>query len=209
MSSSETSAKLSLRERQTRLTRELILRTVAELLEHGDARELTVPDVAEAAGLSLRTVYRYFATRDELLAAAADWIAENVFEGVGFPETIDELPVLFAEGAEIFDRHPNLARAIAVSRAGSQVRPSRRQQRLDALRRSLGEVTSNLKPAERRRAEAVFAHLDSLLAWLTMHDEFGLGGKEIGKAMEWAMKTLTDDLRHRDTAAGKTRGRRS
>ena len=53
----------SLRQRHSELTRELIMRTVAELLEEGEASELAVPEVARRSGVSLRTVYRYFPTR--------------------------------------------------------------------------------------------------------------------------------------------------
>src|SRR5919199_1489173 len=58
---------VSLREQHAEATRERILSAVAELLERGDAEELTVPGVAAASGVSLRTVYRYYPTREELL----------------------------------------------------------------------------------------------------------------------------------------------
>jgi len=41
--------------------------------------------VAAASGVSLRTVYRYYATRDQLLEAAARWIGEELF-GHPYPQ---------------------------------------------------------------------------------------------------------------------------
>ena len=42
-----------------------------ELVAEGSLDELSVPAVAQRSGVSLATIYRYFPTRDELLAAAA------------------------------------------------------------------------------------------------------------------------------------------
>ncbi|MGH2860078.1 MAG: TetR/AcrR family transcriptional regulator, partial [Solirubrobacteraceae bacterium] len=61
-------------------TRQRVLAAVADLLERGDAEEVTVPAVAEASGVSLRTIYRYYQTRDELLEAAGRWIGEELLK---------------------------------------------------------------------------------------------------------------------------------
>jgi hypothetical protein len=42
-----------------------------------------------------------------------------------------------------------------------------------------------------------------MLAWVTMREENGLGGEEIGKALRWALATLAEDLRWRSEAASK------
>lgn len=188
----------SLRDQQAELTRELILRAVAELLQDEGAGEVSMPDVARKAGVSLRTVYRHFAAREDLLAAAADWINEGMFGGVPFGETVDDLPKLFRYACKRFDQHPKLARAMALSQAGRSVRSHRRVRRLDAIRRALAEVTDRLPEPEQRRAFAVFGYLENMLAWVTMRDEGGLDGAEVGDAVEWVMRTLTDDLRRRN-----------
>jgi AcrR family transcriptional regulator len=192
-----------LRDQQAALTRELILRSVAALLESEDPSEITVPAVAHAAGVSLRTVYRHFPTREELLGAAAEWVPEHHFRGTAFAERVDDLPRLWRESAESFDEHPKLVRAMALSRAGNSLRSLRRRQRLETLNSALEEVTCNLPPAERRRAQAVLAYLHNMLAWVSMREESGLDGHEIGLAGAWAMQTLIDDLRRRNQAAAK------
>lgn len=58
---------ISLREQHALATRERILGAVADLLERNQPEELTVPAVAEASGVSLRTIYRYYPTREGLL----------------------------------------------------------------------------------------------------------------------------------------------
>jgi AcrR family transcriptional regulator len=192
----------SLREQQAQLTRELILRAVAELLEGDDPDEISVPEVARHAGVSLRTVYRYFPTREELFAAAGEWIGEHLFGDAPFEQTADELGEVFKRVCERFDESPRLVRAMALSQAGRSVRSQRRGRRLASIRNALAEVTDRLPKQEAREAEAVFFYLESMLAWVTMRDEAGLNGKQTGEAIAWAIRTLVADLRRRNEAAG-------
>ncbi len=191
----------SLRDQQQDLTRELILRSVAEQLEREELPDITVPRVAAAAGVSVRTVYRHFASREDLIAAAADWISER-FLHTPFAQTADEFAANWTAGAKSFDEHPNLVRAMAISRAGNMVRSARRTRRLQAIRQALQDVTGNLPAADQRRAEAVFGYLINMLAWVTMRDENGFSGQETGEAIGWAIQVLLDDLRRRNEAAG-------
>lgn len=193
--------KASLRRRHSELTRELILRTVAEILEDGDTAGLAVPEVARRSGVSLRTVYRYFPTREQLIAAAGEWIGINVVGG-SMPASLAEVPQVYAENAARWDEHARLVETMATSRGANSLRSVRRRQRLTMLQEALREVTDGLPEAEARRAFAVFAYLDNMLAWLTMRDEAGLDGAETGAAVAWAMQVLVDDLRRRQRAAG-------
>ena len=178
------------------------MRSVVEQLEEGGFADLTVPDVARAAGLSVRTVYRHFATREEMIAEAAEWIAAHYWTDPGLPDKLDELAAHFVEQAKTFDRHPNLVRALAMSRAGNQVRSVRRTRRLENQNRALRAVIGNLPDAEQRQAAAVFGYLSNMLAWLTMRDENGFTGDESGAAIAWVMDVLIEDLRRRNEAAG-------
>src|SRR4051794_23100903 len=108
----------SLRQRHSELTQDVILRTVAELLEQGELADLSVPEVARRSGVSLRTVYRHFATRDDLIAAAGEWIGLNVIEA-GIAGTADELPAQYAANAARWDEHPKLVEAMALSRGST------------------------------------------------------------------------------------------
>ena len=191
----------SLRDQHQDLTRELILRSVAGQLDTEEPSEITVPDVAAAAGVSVRTVYRHFASREELIAAAADWIGEHVL-AASFPQTADEFAAKWRASMASFDEHPNLVRAMAISRAGNMVRSVRRTRRLEVMRQALQEVTGNLPAADQRRAEAVFGYLFNMLAWVTMRDENGFSGQETGEAVGWAIQVLLDDLRRRNEAVG-------
>src|SRR3954466_3603430 len=55
-----------LRGEQQQQTRERILEAAIALIAEDGLAELTVPGVAERAGVSLRTVYRHFPAKDDL-----------------------------------------------------------------------------------------------------------------------------------------------
>jgi AcrR family transcriptional regulator len=198
----------SLREQHASVTRERILCAVAELLERGDAEELTMPGVAEASGVSLRTVYRYYPTRERLLEAAGRWIGDELFQHP-YPRDLDEVADLYQVGCRDFDERPGLVRAMAFSQLGQRARGYRRRERLQAIRRALQAELSALPEPDLRRAEAVLAYLHNLRAYTTLREESGLSGEEIGGAIGWAIRTLVEDLRQRNIESGGGGGGRN
>ncbi len=190
-------ASMSLREQHALATRERILGAVADLLERGDTHEVTVPAVADASGVSLRTIYRYYPTREELLEAAGRWIGDELLKHP-YPRDLDEVADLYEEGALDFDERPGLVRALALSHLGREVRGYRRRERLDAIGQALRRELTELSDAELMRAQAVLAYLHNMLAYTTLREENGLSGQEIGEAIGWAIRTLIADLRKRN-----------
>jgi AcrR family transcriptional regulator len=188
---------MSLREQHALATRERILGAVADLLEEGNSEELTVPAVADASGVSLRTVYRYYPTREELLEAAGRWIGDELLKHP-YPRNLDEVADLYQKGTQDFDERPGLVRALALSQLGQNVRGYRRRERLEAIRRSLRAELTELSESELQQAEAVLAYLHNMLAYTTLREENGLSGAEIGEAIGWAIRTLVADLRERN-----------
>ncbi len=171
------------------------MRAFQGLLQNDHPDAITFPQVAEAAGVSLRTVYRYFPTRVDLLQSAAAWLAE--FTGGARwddPRTVDDLAGTVPEMGRVFDEHTNVFRALA----GDELQEQRRV----AVAAAVSEVSGNLPADEARRAEAVLGCLRSGRAWLALHDHYGLDGDEIVAALDWAARTLLEDVRGRNEAAG-------
>ena len=187
----------SLRDQQATVARERILRGVAELLERDGSDELTMPQVAEVSGVSLRTLYRYFPTREALLDAAGRWIGGELLQQ-GYPATLDDVADSFERACGEFDERPGLVRAMAMSEVGRAARSSRRRERLDAIRQLLDGEVGALPHRELRKAEAVLAYLHNMLAYTTLREEQGMAGTEIGEALGWAIRTLVADLRRRN-----------
>jgi AcrR family transcriptional regulator len=191
-----------LRDAQAAAARERVLSAVAELIERGEPEDLTMPDVAAASGVSLRTIYRYYPTREKLLEAAGRWIGNDLLRHP-YPRTLDEVADLFEAGCPDFDKRPGLVRALALSRLGRRVRGYRRRERFAAISRAIRKELTAAPEAELRRAEAVLSYLHNMLAYTTLRDENGLEGEEIGRAVAWAIRTLVDDLRRRYRKTGR------
>lgn len=186
----------TLREAQAAVTRERILSAVADLLETGGVDELTMPEVAEASGASLRTIYRYYQTREQLLEAAGRWIGEELLKHP-YPANLDEVADLFEEGCKDFDERPGLVRVLALSQLGQEVRGYRRRERLESIRRSVRSELAGLDEQQLKQAEAVLAYLHNMLAYTFMREESGMTGEEIGEAAGWAIRTLVADLKRK------------
>ena len=117
---------VTLRDQQAAIARERIFRAVAELLERDGSEALTVPQVAELSGVSLRTVYRYFPTREVLLDAAGRWIGGELLKQ-GYPLSLDDVADSFERACSEFDQRPGLVRAMALSQVGREARSTRRR----------------------------------------------------------------------------------
>jgi AcrR family transcriptional regulator len=193
-----------LRERHAADTRERIVSAVADLLEAGAEDELTMPGVAAASGVSLRTIYRYYPTRADLLEAAGRWIGDQLLKHP-YPTNLDEVADLYEIGCRDFDERPGLVRALVVSQLGRSARGYRRRERVEAIRRALLEELPALPEGELRRAEAVLAYLHNMQAYTTLREEGGLSGEEVGAAVGWAIRTLVEDLRRQNDPKGEGR----
>ena len=149
--------------------------------------------MAEASGVSLRTVYRYFPTRADLLQSAAAWFREFT-DGVRWddPRTVCDMTGVLPQMGRLFDEHTNVFRALA----DHELEEPRRA----AVAAAVAEVSGNLPADEARRAEAILGHIRSGRAWLVLHDHYGLDGDEIVATLDWAAATLLEDLRRRKRA---------
>ena len=191
-----------LRDEYAALTRPRIVVAFVESLADGAGDDVSMADVAKRAKVAERTIYRHFKTRAELLAAAGEWIEDNVFGYVPFTSP-DELPGIFRKLCRSFDRHPHLARAIALTRAGRTMRADFRRRLIEHHRKAMAPLTRHLKPKEVRQAEALATYLNNVLAWSALREDFGMSSAEIADAIEWALTTLLKDVRRRDAAAAR------
>ena len=92
------SSESSLGERQAAAVREVILDALASRLDRDGPGEIAMPQVAADAGISLRTLYRYFPTREAMFDAVGD----HVVARLGLPRQIegaDDIARVFLESA--------------------------------------------------------------------------------------------------------------
>jgi AcrR family transcriptional regulator len=194
----------TIRDRQRAATRDAIRDAAIEVASETGFATLTMDKVAERAGVSPSTVYRYFADRDDLLGAIIAW----TYGQTRIPPLsgADDIATFQEQFMADLDANRALFRAIVVSRVGQETTWTGRRDRLDMWRAVLEEVTDHLDPEEARLGKAVIVYLTGGLAWLTMSDESGLDGAQAGRAVGWAIRTLVADLRTRNEEASAHEG---
>ena len=199
-------AQSTLRRRHADLTTAAILDTLRHHLEQGDADELSMEDLADEAGVSRRTLYRYFPSRTHLLDAAGSWIRDEVLQ---LPIEVgnEGIAASFRAAAARLNEHPRLARALLRTGTGRAMRSGYRTQRIDAIRRALRRDIPGLSRRDLDRAAAVLGYLCSSNAWITIQDESGLDASAAQASVVWAIETLLACLRE-TTSSPSSRGRR-
>jgi AcrR family transcriptional regulator len=146
----------SLAERKRRLVRAGLAEAALGVLGERGFDGVTIDDLAQAAGISRRTFFRYFPSKEEVVISAFDDAAGELVEAVrGRPAS--EAPLLVLRHAltttlERFIREP--ARTRALLRL-IQATPALRAQfldRQDRWREELGREVARRLPAGRARA---------------------------------------------------------
>ncbi|MGH8997049.1 MAG: TetR/AcrR family transcriptional regulator [Acidimicrobiales bacterium] len=183
----------SLRERQARQVRVAVLDAIISELEDNAADDVSMADVAKSAGISLRTLYRYFPDRPSLLHAAG----EHLYGSLGIPVDIagpEDISASLLDAARRLSTRPALTRALVRTTAGQARRSAVRGQRVDAINAALKPLTDGLDDDTARRATAVIAHLCSAASWVTIANESGLDDADAQQAVAWAIDALISTL---------------
>lgn len=190
-----------LRDRQAELARTAILDALIARLERGESDELSMEALAADAGLSRRTLYRYFPSRELLFAAAGERIERLLDLPTEVDGGADAISASFAYASRQLEARPALARAMVRSRVGAAVRSPLRASRREAIERALSEVTTGLPPGEGRRAAAIITHLCSSATWMALQDDAQLNSHESRAAITWALDTIVGELRRQHDQA--------
>lgn len=162
-------------------------------LESNAADDVSMAEIAETAGVSLRTLYRYFPDRASLLRAAGEHLYDSLgvpFEIAG-PETIS---ASLLDAAKRLSTRPELTRALVRTPGGRATRTPVRGRRVQAIRAALEPVTEGLDPDTARWATAVIAHLCSAASWVFIADDQGLDDADAQRAVAWAIDFLVSSL---------------
>jgi AcrR family transcriptional regulator len=193
----------SLRARQATVARTAVLEALLRHLESGDADDVSMDDLAREAGVSRRTLYRYFPTRDDLLAAAGEWIRDEVLQ-LPVDVGVEGIVASFRRAAARLEQHPRVARALLRSETGRTLRTGYRTARVAAIRDALKREVPGLTRRELERAAGVLTYLCSSSAWITIQDESALDASDAQAAVAWAIEALLARLR--ESARARSRG---
>jgi AcrR family transcriptional regulator len=148
-------------------------------------------DVAASANVALATIYRYFSSKDHLLAAAmTEWTARlqgRVAQSPPKGETAaDQLVDVLHRACHAMQRQPKLSKALV--RALSSADAGVRQSSLEVQRQigSMGDIIlQDLDAATRADILAVLGHVwyATLVAWANGRVEFDFVVRELERAV--------------------------
>lgn len=193
-----------LREKQETQLRVAVLEAVIASLESEAPEDVSMADIAQSAGISLRTLYRYFPDRASLLQSAG----EHLYRSLGVPVEVaapEDIARSFLEAARRLADRPRLTRALIRTCAGQIARSAVRKERVQVIRTALRSATSGLDPDVARRATALITHLCSATSWVSIADESGLSDADAQAAVSWGIDALIGTLREAALRSGRRR----
>ncbi|HYB02585.1 MAG TPA: TetR/AcrR family transcriptional regulator [Ktedonobacteraceae bacterium] len=181
-----------LRQSQAAATRMRILEACASVMETG--ADLTFSNVAEAAGVQERTVYRHFPTKADLEAGLWGWITENLTHADFGAKNEDELVAAMRTSFIGFDKGAPLIQAMLHSRQGEEIRISQQEKRRVMFEACVEDAVPEAPPQIRTRAAAAVQVLYSAASWDFLRTFWGMDATQAADAVELAIRSLLTGL---------------
>jgi AcrR family transcriptional regulator len=177
-----------LRAEQAQDTRARILDATVPLMAHGLAN-LSIPAVAREAGVSVPTVYRHFATKQDLIEAIYPHVTRRAaINQPPPPRSISEL----RDGVRARLMHLNSlddeSRAVMASGASDELRRATMPNRVAVFRALADSVEPKLADADRDRLARLLVVLSRSSSLRTWQDYLGLSVDEVAEEIDWLVK---------------------
>jgi AcrR family transcriptional regulator len=175
-------------------TRRAILDALAAVIAETGGLGFSVQQVAERAGVTHRTVYNHFPTRDALNDALAEHV-ERVLESGGYPEprvptSSGALVPMIADAYAAFQAHEAPSRAYVMLMLASR-RPARVwRRRTSAFEAVIAGDTAPPTPLTSRGLTAAVRMFLSTTGWHILTEQMGLSPAEAATTATWAAQTL-------------------
>lgn len=195
-----------LRDRRAAETREGVLETLAAIIAERGSTDFSVQEVADQAGVSLRTVYRYYPSRQELLDGVTSLVdqrlgdlrSDNVLGWKDLRDkNLDDLLATVPAVFERFDELDPLSVAMVLLSVGGRRQADSHARRTDVFRRLLEAELDGVEPDEVDRIVSVCRHLLSSATWFALREEFGVDGRAAGEIAGDAVAALVSEKRAR------------
>jgi len=183
-------------DRHTDATHKLILASAVDLLEKTSLGEVTVRAVARHAGMSERTVFRYFASRDDFLAAVAAEVA-RVLGALTPPSTIEALAAYPRVLYPRYEEKAALTKAALHTDLFERMREGVGVERWRAVQSLLDAHAPHRTARDRRLAAANIRYYLAATTWHYFRFYFGFSLQETIDAAETAVGLVIEDIARR------------
>jgi len=187
----------SSREQKAEQTRLTILSALAEQLVNQNSTDFSVDEAARRAGVSTRTLFRYFPNKESMLEAMSEWVF-GITGKIDLPSTPDQLEHTIEATYQMFEQNSPLMQALLLSDLGRGIRHRLAGRRRKGVADALDSATRNLSPEEARAVKALIVHIITAEAWWQMRDAYGVPGEDSARVVRWATRLMLQALDNGD-----------
>jgi len=194
-----------IREAQVEQTRRLLLETAYNILSTEGLEGLTLPRLAQAAAVSVPTVYRYFPTVDDLLKAFLEWVRPRLGQTAErlLHATPEQLPSIPMENYAAYENHARALLAVMESPTFNRIRVGSMNDRAQQGAAVLRTRAPDWDDRELEAAAGAIYVLAAPQTWRWMRETWGIDSDRAARAASWAMRILIDALGEGDTLERK------
>lgn len=191
---------MKLRQQQMEQTRRAILEALAAEITESGMLDFSIQAVADRAGVTHRTVYNHFPTREELNDAFAEYVEEVLSERAIEPARTDvaSWPQMAREAAEMMmDGHASrLINAYVMMTIATGVPARVFRTRSKRMEKAIEDELGPFEPGGAKLVTSAIRMFVSSAGWFLMSAHHGLTPAEAGRLSEWAVKALLDAARN-------------
>lgn len=179
-----------LRSAQAAATRDRILDAVVEVLAEG-VDTLSIPSVAERAGVSIGTVYRHFGDKAGLLKALVPHAGKRSGIDIeSIPETLEEVDDVVRKVYHHFENIDDVLRAAFASRIGREARVLGSGERFELMKRMIHNIDPNIPGDQADHLAKLVLILTTSDVYLQWKDRLGMDPEEAANEVMWAIRTV-------------------
>ena len=181
------------RERQQETTRSAILDALAEVIADSGAIGFSVQDVADRAGVTHRTVYNHFPTREALNDGLAVRVEEELDTIGTRPDatlSLTGLVPIVDEAFRFLEQRAPQVRAYVMLMIASRGPAEVTRERTAAIERVIEDEAGPLPPEAARLVTAALRMFVSSTGWHLLTEHQGLSQDEAIDTAVWVTRTL-------------------
>jgi AcrR family transcriptional regulator len=178
-------------------TRRAILEAMADVITDTSGIGFSVQAVADRAGVTHRTVYNHFPTREALCEGFSAYVDELlVSTGTIDPPPavpqLEELPVIINTLYKALALRERYARAYVMLMIGNRTPLGTWRARTRSFEQQIAKKAGATPVIAPRLAAAAVRMFASTMGWHLLTEQCGLSTGEAAAACEWATRTLLD-----------------
>jgi len=181
------------RKKKAEQTRQSILSALAEQLVNNNSSDFSIDEAAQRAGVSTRTLFRYFPSKELMLEGMSEWVF-SITGKISLPHSSDELEHTIQASYRMFEDNAGLMRALLLSDLGRGIRHRLAVRRRKGVADALDSAVSGLAPEEAKAVKALMVHIITAEAWWQMRDAYGVPGEESSKVVRWTTRLMLEAL---------------